>query len=102
MKKHFSKKANTNGQSVHEEVFKFISHQGNANQNSKKGFPGGPVLRTWCFHSQARMQDLVGEQRSHKLHSVDKKKKTCNDISVPTHWDSQKQKSQMITSAGEG
>ena len=45
MKKHFSKRANTNGQSVHEEVFKFISHQGNANQNSKEGIP-------WWSHAE--------------------------------------------------
>ena len=36
-------------------------------------FPGGPVLRTSCFRSQAQVQALAGEQRSHKLHSVDKK-----------------------------
>ena len=39
MNKHFSKKVNTNGQSVHEEVFEFISHQGNANQNCSEGIP---------------------------------------------------------------
>ena len=32
-------------------------------------FPGGPVVRTWCFHSQGQIQSLVGELRSYKLWS---------------------------------
>ena len=38
-------------------------------------FPGGPVVRTWCFHSQGQIQSLVGELRSHKLWSDDPPKK---------------------------
>ena len=44
-------------------------------KTAMRALPGGPVLRTLCFHSQAQVQALVGEQRSHKLHSVDRKKK---------------------------
>ena len=38
-------------------------------------FPGGTVVRMWCFYSQGQIQSLVGELRSHKLCSVAKKKK---------------------------
>ena len=39
-------------------------------------FPGGPVVRTLCFHCRgARVRSLVGELRSHKLGGVTKKKK---------------------------
>ena len=38
-------------------------------------FPGGTVVRMWCFYRQGQIQSLVGEIRSHKLCSVAKKKK---------------------------
>ena len=38
-------------------------------------FPGGPVVRIWCFHSQGQIQSLVGELRFQKLRSAAKKKK---------------------------
>ena len=37
-------------------------------------FPGGPVVRIWCFHSQGQIQSLVGELRFQKLRSAAKKK----------------------------
>ena len=38
-------------------------------------FPGGPVVRTRCFHCPgARVQSLVRELKSHKLRGAAKKK----------------------------
>ena len=42
-------------------------------------FPGGPVVRTWRFHCQARVRSLVGELRSCKSLGEAKKKKKKKD-----------------------
>ena len=39
---------------------------------SPRESPGGPVVRTWCFHCRGRVWSLVGELRSRKPHSVTK------------------------------
>ena len=39
-------------------------------------FPGGPVVRTWCFHSrEPGFNLLIGELRSYKPHGCGKRKK---------------------------
>lgn len=87
MNKHFSKKVNTNGHQCMKRYSNSLVTREMQIKTAVREFPGGPVLRTSCFHSQARVQALVGEQRTHKLHSVDKKKKknNCNEISVHIH-----------------
>ena len=75
MNKHFSKKVNTNGHQCMKRYSNSLVTREMQIKTAVREFPGGPVLRTSCFHSQARVQALVGEQRTHKLHSVDKKQK---------------------------
>ena len=42
-------------------------------------FPGGPVVRTWCFSlPRAQVQPLVGELKPQKLCSAAGKKKASN------------------------
>ena len=43
--------------------------------------PAGPGVKTLCFHCRAQLWSLVGELRSHKLHSGAKKKKTVSSPS---------------------
>ena len=58
---------------------------------STREFPGCPVVRTWCFHclSGALVQSLVGELRSYKPCSTEKKKKKIHQLtsrkSKPTY-----------------
>ena len=40
--------------------------------------PGGPVVRTWCFHCWAQVQSLVGELRSCKPCDMAGKKQNQN------------------------
>ena len=60
---------------MHEEVFEFLSHQGNANQNCNEGIAWWSCAEDFVLSQPTQVQALVGEQRSHKLHSVDRKKK---------------------------
>ena len=60
---------------MHEEVFEFLSHQGNANQNCSEGIAWWSCAEDFVLSQPTQVQALVGEQRSHKLHSVDRKKK---------------------------
>ena len=47
-------------------------------------FPGGPVVRTPCFHCRgARVQTLVRELRFHKPHGTAKKKKKNYKYMIP-------------------
>ena len=44
-----------------------------------RGFPGGPVVRTWCFHCRGlgSIRSLVRELKSHEPCGAAKKKKSC-------------------------
>ena len=41
----------------------------------RREFPGGPVVRTWCFYCWGQVQSQVREVRYHKLQCGQKKKK---------------------------
>ena len=43
-------------------------------------FPGGPVVRTLISLPRAQVHSLVGELRSHEMHSSAKKKKKYQTI----------------------
>ena len=50
-------------------------YQGNANQNCNEGIAWWSCAEDFVLSQPTQVQALVGEQRSHKLHSVDRKKK---------------------------
>ena len=52
------------------------------------GFPGGPMVRTQCFHCwDLNFQSLVRELLSHKLHGVaSKRNKYCNSCYLRAYY----------------
>ena len=57
-------------------------------KTAMRALPGGPVLRTLCFHSQPRFKPWLGNKDPISCTVWTEKKKNCNEISVYTHWDS--------------
>ena len=52
-------------------------------------FPGGPVVRTQCFHCWAQVQSLVGKLRSSRLHGAVKTKQNklcCFNFVLKYSW----------------